>query len=433
MKKLISVLGLLCLLALNSSAQKKIRIDLTERMVDDKINQSLAVLPVYIFEDINIEPYTMFGVEKKPDQKDLVIKRMPNMYGMRDTAYTYVYFSGANTNVNQGYCLTLIGNYRKSRRTIYFFVDRNNNLDFTDDGQPDSLTMMDHNTILKLANVTNPEAKHWVKITRIEYGQNEKYQALLRDHFVKHSGRKKFSNINYCYREQRLNTVGGRYVSENDSFILALKDMNNDGIFNESCMDKVYIGSVNEEVNTDEMTYVLPNFNNIYFEWNKKRYRVLQIEASGSYIDIEQVDNPVLTKKLEVGKKIPRFSFVNMKNEKEEIKSYRKKPTYIFFWDKHKIDKKDTMYIRLIFEEFGDMVNVITLNHGDAPRSVRIIQYYDQVKWPMAFSSYQIGKIFFLEDLPRGYLLGKKLKLTDDNISPEEMYNSLKDQGTPKN
>jgi len=418
----------LCFVWTNSFAQNKIRVELNERMIDDKINQSLAILPVYIYENQTIEPYTMFGVEKKPDQRDLVIQKMPNMENMRDTAYTYVYFSGANTEINQGYCLTLIGNYRRSRRTIYFFIDRNNNLDFTDDGAPDSLTMMENTTVFKLHNVNNSAAEHWVQITRIEYGQNEKYHILLRDHFVKHSGRKKFSNINFCFREQRLNTIGGRYAMGNDSFILALKDMNNNGIFNESCMDKVYIGSVNDAVNTDEMSYVLPKFNDIYFEWNKKRYRVLNIEPSGAFIDLEVMDSAVLTKKLEIGKKVPNFSFVNMKNEKEEIKSYKKRPTYIFFWDKSKITKEDTMYVRKIFEDYGDEIQIITLNHGDAPRSVRIIQYYDQVKWPMAFSSYQIGKIFFLEDLPRGYYLGRKLRLQQDDFSPKEMYDFLQIQ-----
>ena len=416
---------LLCFAWVNAFAQNKIRVELNERMIDDKINQSLAILPVYIYENQTIEPYTMFGVEKKPNQQNLVIQKMPNMEGMRDTAYTYVYFSGANTEINQGYCLTLIGNYRRSRRTIYFFIDRNNNLDFTDDGAPDSLTMMENTTVFKLSNISNSAAKHWVQISRIEYGQNEKYHILLRDHFVKHSGTKKFSNINFCFREQRLNTIGGRYTMGNDSFIIALKDMNNNGIFNESCMDKVYIGSVNDAVNTDEMSYVLPKFNDIYFEWNKKRYRVLNIEPSGSFIDLEELDSAVLTKKLEIGKKVPAFSFVNMKNEKEEIKSYKKRPTYIFFWDKSKITKEDTMYVRKIFEEYGDEIQIITLNHGDAPRSVRIIQYYDQVKWPMAFSSYQIGKIFFLEDLPRGYYLGKKLRLQQDDVSPKEMYDIL--------
>jgi hypothetical protein len=413
------------LLALPSGAQQKIRVELSERMVDDKINQSLAVLPIYIFVGINIEPFTMFGVEKA-EQEDLVIQKMPNMSGMIDTAYTYIYFSGANTEINQGYCLTLVGNYRRSRRTIFFFIDRNNNLDFTDDGAPDSMTMMQHNTILKLRNVANQEAEHWIKISRFKYGENVKYKVLLRDHFVKHSGKKKFSNINYCFREQRLNTLGGTYVSGNDSFILALKDMNNDGIFNESCMDKIYLGSVNDEVNTDEMSYVLPNYDNIYFEWNRKRYRVVNLDPAGQFADIIEVENAVLTKQLETGNKVPIFSFINMKNEKEEIKSYKKKPVYIFFWEKSKITKEDTMYVRMIHEEFSEHIKVITLNHGDPPRSVRIIQYYDGVKWPMAFSSYQIGKIFFLEDLPKGYYLGKKLKLIDDDMSPKEMYDLLK-------
>lgn len=425
LNKIVWAFSLLLLATTGIKAQQTFRVNLDSRMVDDKINKSLSVLPVYLYEGHKIEPFTMFGVENASDQPDLVIRKMPDMQGIRDTAFTYVYFSGANTELNQGYCLTIIGNYKRSRRTIYFFIDRNNNLDFTDDGMPDSLTMMDNETILKLRNKDNSQAEHWVKITRIEYGQNMAYKKLLSDHLIKHSGKKTFTDINFCYREQRLNTVGGTYINGNDSFTLALKDMNNDGLFNESCKDMVYIGSVNEEVNTDEMSYVLPRFSDMYFEWNKKRYQVVNIDPTGAFIELKWTKGEALTKKLEVGKKIPRFTFVNIKNEKEDIREYRKKPTYIFFWEKAKITKEDTMYIRLLHEQFSDKVRVITLNHGDAPKSVRIIQYYDQVRWPMAFSSHQIGQLFYLEDLPRGYYLGKKMKLLDDDISPGEMFESL--------
>ncbi|MCB0735309.1 MAG: hypothetical protein H6608_01155 [Flavobacteriales bacterium] len=415
----------LLLLGINLQAQT-IRVPLDQRLEDDKISKSLAILPVYKYVSIHIEPFTLFGVETKDTQPDLVIRKMPDMQGMRDTGYTYLYFSGANTEINQGYCLTLIGNYRRSVRTIYFFIDRNNNLDFTDDGLPDSLTIQQLETEFALKNQVNPSAEHRVRITRIEYGQNIRYKNLLTDHFKKHSGKKQFTDINYCYREQRLNTLGGKYVQGSDSFVIAFKDLNNNGLFNESCVDKFYVGSADATVNTDEMAYVLPQTDDMYFEWNQKRYQLISIDPAGAYIDFKEVKDAVLTKKLEVGKKVPEFSFVNIKNEREEIRDYRKKPTYIFFWNQEKITRKDTMFIRMIFEEYGDEISVITLNHGDVPRDVRIIRYYDGVRWPMAFSSYTIGKLFYLEDLPRGVLLGKRCKLKDDNLSPEELYNQLK-------
>ncbi|MBO6518215.1 MAG: redoxin domain-containing protein [Bacteroidia bacterium] len=405
-------------------AQELIRIPMTDRMQDDKIRRSLAILPVYQFTSPEIEPFSFFGIDekKKGEQKPLTISKMPDMTGMRDTGYTYIYFSGANNDINQGYCLTLIGNFKRSRKTVYFFVDRNNNLDFTDDGIPDSLSYRQDSVVIRLPNLVNNQAEHQLKLTRIEYGQHYSYKKLLTEHFKKHSGNKKFVNINYCYREQRLNTLGGKYITATDSFKLALKDMNNDGIFNESCMDMVYIGGVHDLITTEDMAWVLPELDDIYFEWNKKRYRVKNIEPSGKYIEIQQVENAVLSKQLEVGKKIPKFSFINLQNQKEEIKDYKKKPVYLFFWDEATISDEDTMYLRKIHQELAEEVSVITMNHGDVPRNVRKYQYYNGISWPMAFSSYQIGKLFYIETLNVGLLTEKRLKLRNDQISPKDVY-----------
>ena len=412
------------ILPLFVQGQTPIDISLSERMQDDKIARSLAILPVYTFQSTEIEPFTLFGIddEKKEEQPRLIIKKMPDMTGMRDTGYTYIYFSGANNEINQGYCLTLIGNYKRSRKTIYFFVDRNNNLDFSDDGAPDSLTYMQEDFIMKLNNVTNAEAQHHIKLSRIEYGKNYAYKKLLTEHFNKHSGTKVFSNINYCYREQRLNTLGGVYRTDSDSFTLALKDMNNDGIFNESCMDMLYVGGVGEEIHTEEMALILPEIGDVFFEWNKNRYQLKSIDPTGGTVQIIEVLNPVLTKKLEVGKRVPEFSFVNIENQKEDLKKYKKRPTYIFFWDEKTLSEEDTMYLRKLNDELSTQLNLITLNYGDNQRNVRKYHYYSQIQWPIAFASYQIGKLFYLESLNRGYLTKKKLKLHNDDISPKQVY-----------
>ncbi|MFT5723572.1 MAG: hypothetical protein ACI9JN_000686 [Bacteroidia bacterium] len=411
----------------NAIAQTPIEVSLNARMQDDKIARSLAVLPVYVFKSIEIEPFTLFGIDdkKKQEQAPLVIKQMPDMANMRDTGYTYIYFSGANNDINQGYCLTLIGNYKRSRSTIYFFVDRNNNLDFSDDGLPDSLTYMHEDFVMKLSNLHNNKAQHHIKLSRIEYGKNYSYKKLLTAHFKKHSGTKVFANINYCYREQRLNTLGGSYISETDSFTIALKDMNNDGIFNESCMDKLYVGGVGDEIHTEEMSYILPAIDDVYFEWNKKRYQVKSIDPTGASVTLVEVINSVLSKKLEVGKRVPEFSFINIENQKEDLKKYKKKPTFIYFWDEATLTAEDTMYLNKLHTELKDQINVITLNYDDNQRNVRKYHYYSNIQWPIAFASYQIGKLFYLESLNRGYLTSKKLKLSDDDVSPKEVYESM--------
>lgn len=402
---------------------------LTERVADDKISKSLAILPVYKYTGLSIEPYTMFGIEDKPEQEDLLISRLPDMKACSDTGYTYVFFGGANSSANQGYLLTMIGNYRRSMRTVYFYVDRNNNLDLSDDGPPDSLVYADSELFIELRNLNNPEATYKLKLSRIEYGENIPYKKLLTDHYEKHSGRKTFTNINYCYREQRFNTLSGVFQQNSDSFRIAIKDMNNNGLFNESCVDRFYIGGMSEPVQTDIMTYVQPKLEKMYFEWNKKRYRIRSISPTGDEIRFEELEHAELKKGLKTGKRIPEFSFVNLDNQREESRSYLKKPTFLYFWDFEHLTDEDTIYLAKLQREFGDRIQILTFNHGDEPNRVRKMRYYDEIKWPMAFSSVYLSRLFFLETLPSGYLTSRKMKLKVSGITPREVYDLYKKSG----
>jgi hypothetical protein len=420
------VFTILLLMAAQWGKGQSHRVYLTEREQDDKIKKSLAIIPVYQYESDSIEPYTHFGIAKKPEERDLVIRRLPDMSQCRDTGYSFIYFSGADNEINQGYCLAMIGNFKRSLRPVYFFIDKNNNLDFTDDGPPDSITYHQSNTTIKFTNPDNKDAHHFVKLTRIAYGKNLKYKKLLTEHYQKHSGRKKFININYCYREQRLNTLSGVFVNEADSFKIALKDMNSDGLFNETCRDRFYVGAADELISTDIMTRIPPEMKNVYFEWNKKRYRITNIEPTGAYLDFEEVKDAVLEKALKVGKKVPNFSYVTISNEKQELKAFKKKEVFIFFWDKETLTSEDTLYLGKLHREFSNQLEIITLNHGDVPRTVRIMHFYDRIEWPIGFSSTGIGRMFYVESLTKGVYLKKRRKLKDDDISPKEVYESMR-------
>jgi hypothetical protein len=368
----------------------------------------------------------MFGVNKKPEERErLTIKKLPKMVACRDTGYTYIYFSGANSEVNQGYLLTLIGNYRRSQRTVYFYVDRNNNFDFSDDGPPDSLAYGETQLEVSLKNTQNPQAEHRIRLSRIEYGKNLHYKVLLAEHFRNNSGTKLFTNINYCYREQRLNMLSGVLTTDNDSFRIGIKDMNVSGLFNESCIDRFYIGPKNEPVFTDDMLEIQPDFERTLFEWNKKQYKIVNIDPSGQFVDIEQVEYPKLVKKLRIGKSVESFPFVNIENKREDLSDYKKKEVYLYFWNLENMDSQDTMYLHKIFDEFGEQIEVIALNHGDHPRKVRVYEYYNDVVWKVGYSSGFIGRQFFLESVPTGYYLGKKCKLKSEDIRPKEMYELL--------
>jgi hypothetical protein len=422
MGRTLALIALICLVGLTRA--QEIKIPLNERLEDGQFVKSQAMLPMYKFESPVIEKYTRFGVDEEVGT--MTIRQFPDMSYTKDTGYTFIYFSGADNEINQGYVLALVGDYRRIyKQNTLIHVDRNNNLDFTDDGPADTLHWKSDELILTFNRPDFPEAKYELKISRFPFHQNPGYRRMLDKHYKQHSGTKQFTSVNYSFREQRYNTRGADFKSGNDSFTIAIKDFDVNGFYNESCVDMLYVGAYQERVDLDHLFNILPDVDKTAFEWNGKKYSIVEIDPYGRYIRLKVDPDAVLSNKLEVGKKVPKFTFKNTEKEEVKLRSYRKKPVYIYFWEEESLTAEDTLYLHKIYKEFGDEIGLITLNHGDKPKQVLIFEYFEKISWPIGFSTAQIADQFFLEDVNRGYYLGKKLKLIDDKIGPKEMYELL--------
>jgi len=404
------------------------RIVTEKRVRDDAFDKSQSILPVYKFVSGSIQPYTKFGVDLDTAKPWYQIKKLPDMSRCRDTGYTYIYFAGADNGQSQGYLLTLLGNYVRSKRTIYFYVDRNNDFDFTNDGKPDSLTWKQKSFELYLENSQVPGATYGLKLTRFKYGENVRYKNLLTEHFKNHSGKKRFTNINYCYREQRYNCVIGHYKNRIDSFSVGIKDLNVNGLYNESCSDLLYVGQYKSQITSDNLVNIVPTISNNVFEWGGKKYRIESIESTGAYIEISEDKKAVLSSKLEIGKLTPNFEYFNVLNKKHELREFRKKEVFLYFWDKESLTSEDTLYLNKLNREYKDGLKILALNHGDKPKDVKIFFYFDKIEWPVGYSNSEIAAKYFVEDVNRGYYLGKKCVLKDNKITPKEMYKLLSTQ-----
>jgi len=422
-KRIVSVLPIL-VIGIFVSAQS-VRLKSQRRVKDDFFEKSQSILPVYKYQSLSIEPYSKFGLEKDTIKSWYTIRELPDMRKCRDTGYTYIYFAGADNAESQGYLLAMVGNYARSRRTVYFFIDRNNDFDFTNDGAPDSITSAQNDFEIDLENSAVPGAKYAIKLTRFKYGENVRYKNLLTQHYKARSGKKLFTNINYCYREQRYNSIIAHYNMGNDSFSIGVKDQNVNGIYNESCTDKLWVGQYKHIINSDDVFNMVPTMNKNAFEWNGKKYKINSIETTGAYIEIEEDKGAKLSYKLTIGKKAPNFSYINVLNKKHELKDNKKKQVFLFFWDRETISIEDTMYLNKLNNEYHEKLKIITLNHGDAPKQVKITFYYDKIQWPMGYSNTDIARKYYLQDVTRGYYLGKRCVLKDDRISPKEMYELL--------
>lgn len=404
-------------------AQNATRVYLKDKVEDDKLKKTQAIIPVYKYVSQDIEPYSSFGVIETKKSRWIRIQKLADMTGCRDTGYSFIYFSGANNELNEGYIITLIGNYNRSRQPVQFFVDRNNNLDFSDDGAPLILPFGQDSVVVTLSNPGMPQSVYEVKLSRIVFGKNLAYKDLLNEHYMKRSGSKVFTKINNCYREQRYNLCSGEYKSKTDSFTISIKDNNVNALYNDEGMDKIFIGPYQQPLITEDPIEYQKGKSKSIFEWNEKQFVVTDIDPLGKWVDIAENTSVSRTKKLKKHRKVPKFSFMTEMNQKYHLKSFRRKQVYLYFWnDDLACLEEDTIYLRKIQVEFGHKIQVIGMNYGDEPKSMRFFQQYYNIPWLIGMSTREINKKYYVENLPKAYWIGKRRRLKERNLTPKAMY-----------
>jgi len=404
-------------------AQQQMRVNLISKVEDDKLKKTQAIIPVYKYVKSEIEPYSNFGTVESKKIKWINIKRLPDLSNCKDTGYSFIYFSGADNTENTGYILTIIGNYNRSRQTVHFYVDKNNNLDFSDDGPP--LLMPFHQDSINV-NLSNPQmagSDYQVKFSRLVFGKNLTYKEMLNEHYQKRSGNKIFTKINNCYREQRYNLCSGNFKNETDSFTISVKDNNVNALYNDDGLDKIYIGPYKQPVVSEDPIEYTSGKRKSKFEWNEKEFLIENIDPLGRWIEISENKHSTSAKKLKTGRRVPKFSFMTEMNQKYSIKNFKRKHVYLYFWnDDLACLAEDTIYLRKLQVEFGNKLQVIGMNYGDEPKSMRFFQQYYSIPWLIGMSNKEINKKFYVENLPKAYWLKKRRKLKERNLSPKEMY-----------
>lgn len=404
-------------------AQQPLRINLISKVEDDKLKKTQAIIPVYKYVNSDIEPYSNFGTVESKKIKQIKIKKLPDLSNCRDTGYSFIYFSGADNDENSGYILTIIGNYTRSRQTVNFFVDKNNNLDFSDDGPPLLMPFHHDSIIVNLANPKMPGSDYEVKFSRLVFGKNLTYKEMLNEHYQKRSGKKVFTKINNCYREQRYNLCSGNFKSETDSFTISVKDNNVNALYNDEGLDKIFIGPYKQPVVSEDPIDYISGKKKSKFEWNEKEFFIENIDPLGKWIEISENKKSSSAKKLKKGRKVPKFSFMTEMNQKYSIKNFKRKHVYLYFWnDDLACLAEDTIYLRKLQNEFGNKLQVIGMNYGDEPKSMRFFQQYYAIPWIIGMSNKELNKKFYVENLPKAYWLGKRRKLKERNLTPKAMY-----------
>lgn len=425
--KIIFILSIFSLLTFRAMAQV-FRVPLNMYVQDEKSVKLKSVIAIYSYTGQPFEDPINNGVETKKEAGKFNAV-LPNMSGVRDTSYGFIFYGGISDRKDlPGYTLIVLGNNRRqSGQNALLWIDKNHNLDLSDDGAPDTLIEGKPIRDIELVHPKYPNAIYTVNLERVPIGRQAPYITMLQDYYLENSGSKKFESIIYSFAETRFNTIAGDFKYRNDSFRIGVKDFNCNGLYNDEQSDYLLLGPWGQEVMPDNR--IEWEEKKTFFEHNGVRYNVKKIDRIGAYVELERDTITKLQNSLVVGKKIKKFKFqryVNGEVKKTRICKYRRKLCYIYVWNTNQDSvKSDTAILRTIANLYGDKIHVIGLNYGQTPKHLSVIQKRFGLPWVLGQSTMQINEILFLESIPYGILTSKRLRVKEIKISPRELLTLL--------
>lgn len=402
-------------------AQVNYTVDLNAMGRDRYFEASKLIAPVFKLNSDEIETYEGFGVEaKKPLQKFKV--KLPDLSGCLDTGYSFL-FSEVSEKSSNGYTAVLIANYSRRHLPAIIFVDHNNNYDFTDDGTPDTFHLIQHYIDIKLKNPERPEQFVTFRWSRFPFTKDLSFKRMADELFHEYSGSKTFVGTTLSFREQRFNIKTAHCVAGNDSFQVSMQDMNYNGLYNEPGIDRILINPWGTEiVGTDFSFDIQKKVNQTTFERNYKSYRVISLDDYGRQLSFQHQPEVQAERQLKVGKKVPNFKFVDSDGKTRKLRKFRRKPVYIYFWNRNQPNfESDTSYLRLIHEKYGQQIRIIALNYGDNPKALNSYVEVNGVAYLCGISTKLIAQKFLVESIPQGFVLKKRRRLYHNNMNPNDL------------
>jgi hypothetical protein len=425
MRKGLFIISLLCVVVCKAQTSDLIFVKLDQWAKHDQFEKLVATMPFFLISTDTIE--TM-DFENLREAKKI---RITKPEGFRTYAYGYIFFNGVPNPQNPGYVSVLMVNL--ADRNPQLFVDYNNNYNFTDDGEsikvPMPFNRKDTSTIV-LSRSDNPNAQIAIQLSRMNFLNKYEYKKLLNEYYEIYYKNRTFAGIEYCFREQRFVSRSGIVRLADDSFRIALYDANSNGLYNDIDTDRIITANYPDTIfdtKDDLRGMTIPKKKeDLIIEKNGLQFEILQIDPAGQYMTLKAL--PVQNSgRLVPGKKAPSFTYVDWEGKKNKLKKLKKYNVYIYYSGPYaKNFAADTATLRIIADEFKDCVKVIGFIDMNKSYELRIFGTYSNLNWIAAFKDKYVTRQLQIRGVPSSLWLGKKRKVKQYNLTPQQMLEELR-------
>lgn len=400
------------------------KLQLNERAYDAQYTRLMMANPVFGFNDDSAASPLDISSATKEDLTSWNKVVMPAYDKSIRMGFFWLFDGSAPGGFFENHTLVAISN-----PTFYLYhptviwTDRNHNLNFTDDGAADTFT--DAKSIV-LALGTNPNG-YRVHLSHFPSDSFVQYSNLHLEEVLKVKGRRLYFGPGSDLRERRLNVIAGRWKGSTDSFSIAVKDVNCNGLYNDIGIDVVMISDYHAVF--DNLQGVkLETGKKTYLEWNNVAYTVKQVDAEGGYIQFFRDTAAELKYSLNVGQKLPRFKYCTAtKPQKHKgVRRLKGNYTYIYIWRDAAPDYiRDSASLHRLGRMAGKDFQVLALNYGSSGRYVVRYNHLFNTSIQQGFSSNQINRDLKVKRIPTGILVDKRQRIVAVGITPEQAESML--------
>lgn len=417
----IQLIALLIITEMGWSQEQVIPLD--QALEDTRFEKSQLAIPLFYLKNDSIQ---LEKLGANPGSGNWQKITFPNLNEAFDTSFGFVPFTGAKGK-SAGFIPLMVVNARHHIRKIQIWLDRNENLDFSDDGPPIFFQHSENQTMVSLSVFPDTAAKSYMKFSRFNFQGKEKYREILREYYIQTYPERRFLGSEYCFRYQPYRLLGGVVESCRGRILVSVFDADGNGKYQYG-VDRIIPSEVENvpiEMDPDIMLIPVSEKNGVWhFQRKGCLYKVDQIHPYLQSFRIT-LENDNVSIGLAEGKRPNKFRVYTWNKKKIKSRKLKKTPVYIYIFNFESSHfYTDTSYLKKIHQAFPNLQQV-WLYYGKQPQFFRNFAGLHQFPWIMAFSSAQINRTLSVEDLPQGVLFRKRLKTIKGSITPQELYTWL--------
>ncbi len=344
---------------------------------------------------------------------------LPNLSEVSDTVFAQIYFTGKNQSAIENGVLVLVGDY--SSESPLFWVDYNNNLDFSDANE--SLQFSEEFIDISIPNIDETHLSHTIRFHKPDSEQKDQTKQMIEQYITKGKPYVDF------YFDQRRNIRVGDFVYQQDSIRIGIIDHNVNGKYNDLDSDRIVIGEYDGEINgTDEASGAVVLDSTTYFHSTNYGFEITEVADNGTSISVKPTLSGTTERRITEGQSVYDYTFELLSGEKTSIYDFLggEKMLYLNFWANwcagchQEIDD-----LKRIHSDFSDKVILVSLNYNeDSQRIESFLNKYD-VEWLNGYSTTEINEELFIQGLPRNILIDPSGKIIEMNIHPSVLLNQI--------